>query len=115
MKKIFLATFAAIALAGAAKAQQTFSTEYFNKHLGKTGTLCDTIYSFHIVSDTLTLLNMGGNYPKQKYTVAIKGNRISLDWVKIKGKPLCVTGVFELYKNRPEIEITEPDRINMKQ
>ena len=114
MKKLIFTTLIAIAFAGTAAAQHTFSTDNFTKNLGKTGTLCDTIYSLHIVSDTLTLLNMGGAYPNQKYTVAIKGNKINLNWTILKGKPLCVTGVFELYKGRPEIEIAEPDRINIK-
>lgn len=100
--------------AGIANAQR-FSAEEFNKNLGKTGTLCDTVYSLKIVSDTLTLLNMGGIYPNQKYTVAIKGNRITEDWTLLKGKPLCVTGVFLMYKERPEIDIVRPDQINTKQ
>jgi len=115
MKKLILAAFVLTMLAGSVAAQQKFSTEDFNKNLGKTGTLCDTIYSLKIVSDTLTLLNMGGAYPNQKYTVAIIGNHISLDWTTLKGKPLCVTGVFEMYKGRPEIEIADPDKINLKQ
>ena len=115
MKKLILASFILIAFATAAFAQESaFSATEFSKKLGKTGMLCDTIYSLHIVSDTLTLLNMGAAYPNQKYTVAIKGNKITLDWTKLKGKPICVTGVFELYKGKPEIEIAEPDRINMK-
>jgi hypothetical protein len=113
MKKLILAAFLIVAFAGTAAAQQTFSATEFNKNLGKNGTLCDTIYSLRVVSDTLTLLNFGGVYPNQKYTVAVKGNKINLDWSTMKGKPLCVTGVFILYKGRPEIEVTEPDRINM--
>jgi hypothetical protein len=113
MKKLILTVLSAGFFVGTVAAQQRFSTEFFNKNLGKTETLCDTIYSLHIVSDTLTLLNMGGAYPNQKYTVAIKGNRINLNWTNLKGKPLCVTGVFELYKGKPEIEIADPDRINM--
>jgi hypothetical protein len=113
MKKLILAVLLISASAGTASAQQAFSATEFNKNLGKNGTLCDTIYSLRVVSDTLTLLNFGGVYPNQKYTVAVKGNKINLDWTKMKGKPLCVTGVFILYKGRPEIEVTEPDRINM--
>src|ERR1700710_166177 len=104
MKSIIIA-FILFAVAGTASAQQKFSAAEFTKNLGKTGTLCDTVYTLKIVSDTLTLLNMGGAYPNQKYTVAVKGNKISLDWANLKGKPLCVTGVFILYKERPEIEI----------
>ena len=115
MKKIIFSALVFVAFTATAFAQETtFSATEFNKKLGKTGTLCDTIYSLHIVSDTLTLLNMGAAYPNQKYTVAIKGNKIALDWTKLKGKPICVTGVFELYKGKPEIEIAEPNRINMK-
>jgi hypothetical protein len=115
MRKIIIAILVLVAFGRTATAQQSFSAAEFNKNLGKTGTLCDTIYSLHIVSDTLTLLNMGGVYPNQKYTVAIKGNKITLNWADLKGKPLCVTGVFELFKGRPEIQIAEPERINMKQ
>jgi hypothetical protein len=115
MKKLLFISFFFLAISASALAQNRFSTEDFSKHLGKTGTLCDTVYSLKIFSDTLTLLNMGGVYPNQKYTVAIKGNKITLDWTTLKGKPLCVTGVFEMYKGRPEIEITDPEKINMKQ
>jgi hypothetical protein len=112
MKKLILTISILAAFAGLASAQ-TFSAEEFAKKLGKTGTLCDTVYSLRIISDTLTLLNMGGVYPKQKYTVAVKGNKISLDWAKLKGKPLCVTGVFIMYKGHPEIDIAEPEKINV--
>jgi len=114
MKNLLMIIFISAIFISKAKAQTAFSEADFNKRLGKTGTLCDTVYSLHIFSDTLTLLNMGKAYPNQKYTVAVKGNKINLDWTTLKGKPLCVTGVFILYKNRPEIEIYEPSQINAK-
>src|SRR3954469_5729656 len=98
MKKLlFIVVISAITFKVSA---QKFNSADFNKQLGKTGTLCDTVKSLRIVSDTLTLLNMGGVYPRQKYTVAVKGNKITLDWANIKGKNVCVTGVFELFKNQ---------------
>jgi len=113
MKKNLVITLAFLIFAGASFAQQTtFSATEFKKNLGKTGTLCDTVYSLHTFSDTLTLLNFGAAYPNQKYTVAIKGNKVNMDWAGLKGKPLCVTGVFILYKERPEIEVTQPNQIN---
>jgi hypothetical protein len=114
MKKSLFTILIILAFAAIANAQQHFSADDFKKNLGKTGTLCDTVYSLKIFSDTLTLLNMGGIYPNQKYTIAIKGNKITLPWDKLKGKPLCVTGVFEMYKGRPEIEIVDPERINVQ-
>ncbi|MEP6613182.1 MAG: hypothetical protein ABJA76_14880 [Mucilaginibacter sp.] len=112
MKKLMLFFIVIIAFSATALAQKRFSADDFTKNLGKTGTLCDTIYSLRIVSDTLVLLNMGGVYPNQKYTVAIKGNKVTLDYANLKGKPLCITGVFLMYKNRPEIEVSEPEQIN---
>jgi hypothetical protein len=112
MRKLILIILLFFAFAMSASAQK-FSAEEFAKKLGKTETLCDTVYSLKIISDTLTLLNMGGVYPNQKYTVAIKGNKIALDWTNLKGKPLCVTGVFIMYKNRPEIDVAEPEKINV--
>src|ERR1700741_4862576 len=114
MKKLIFSILLFVIFIGRSAAQERFSEDDFHKKLGKTGTLCDTIYSLKIVSDTLTLLNSGGLYPNQKYTIAVKGNKINLDWSTMKGKPLCVTGVFILYKGRPEIEVAEPDRINMR-
>jgi hypothetical protein len=112
MKKLIFSIVIILAFSGRALAQKSFSMADFTKNLGKTGTLCDTVYSLRVVSDTLTLLNMGGVYPNQKYTVAVKGNKITLDYTTLKGKPLCVTGVFLMYKNRPEIQITEPEQVN---
>ncbi|MDB4901279.1 MAG: hypothetical protein JWQ63_560 [Mucilaginibacter sp.] len=114
MKKILLVILVIVTATITVKAQHAFSKVEFKKNLGKTGTLCDTVYSLHIFSDTLTLLNMGRAYPKQKYNVVIKGNKISLDWASLKGKPLCITGVFLLRKNKPVIEISQPDQINAK-
>jgi hypothetical protein len=113
MKKLlFLFIFsAAFALKASA---QTFNAEEFKSNLGKTKTLCDVVSSVKIFSDTLTLINMGGNYPNQKYTIAVKGNKITLDWANLKGKNMCVTGVFEMHKNRPEIVAAQPDQIVIK-
>jgi hypothetical protein len=101
-----------LAIGYKASAQQFSATE-FNKQLGKTGMLCDTVKSLRIVSDTLTLLNMGGVYPHQKYTVAVKGNKITLDLANLKGKNVCATGVFELFKNQPQITVAQPNMIEV--
>ncbi|SDE78840.1 hypothetical protein SAMN05216464_109195 [Mucilaginibacter pineti] len=113
MKKILLSALLLIAFAGAAKAQHAFNAADFKANLGKTGTLCDTVYSLKIVSDTLTLLNMGAAFPHQKYTIAVKGNKTTLDLPHIKGKGICVTGVFEMFKNQPEIVASRPEQFEV--
>ncbi|TWR27179.1 hypothetical protein FPZ42_09120 [Mucilaginibacter achroorhodeus] len=93
---------------------QTFSADDFKANLGKTKTLCDVVASVRTFSDTLTLINMGGAYPDQKYTIAVKGDKIKMDWPSLEGKNICVTGVFALHKDRPEIVATEPKQIELK-
>ncbi|MEO8885917.1 MAG: hypothetical protein ABI367_07620 [Mucilaginibacter sp.] len=111
MKKfLFLAVLSFIGYKASA---QQFNAADFSKQLGKTGTLCDTVKSLRIVNDTLTLLNMGGVYPHQKYTVAVKGNKITLDWANLKGKNICATGVFELFKNQPQVTVAQPNMIEV--
>lgn len=112
MKKLSVLIIFLLAFALKSSAQRFDATE-FKKNLGKRATLCDTIRSLRIVSDTLTLLNMGGIFPNQKYTVVIRGNKINLDWVNLKGKAACVTGVFEMYKDQPQIAVAQPDFIQV--
>jgi hypothetical protein len=114
MKNILFIVLILGTFATGAFAQQTITAEEFTRDIGKTKTLCDTVYSLKIFSDTLTLINMGGLYPNQKYTVAIRGTRVTLDWPNLKGKRLCITGVLEMYKGRREIEINDPERISVQ-
>lgn len=106
--------FAAILFANGKLFAQQFNAEQFNKNLNKRGTLCDVVKSLQIVNDTLTLLNMGDIYPHQHYTVVIRGNKITLNWAKLTGKTVCVTGVFEMYKNQPQISVADPFLISVK-
>ncbi|MBD1394375.1 hypothetical protein [Mucilaginibacter glaciei] len=110
MKKLLLALIISAAFTVKASAQ-TFNADDFKANLGKSKTLCDEVSSIKIFSDTLTLINMGGAYPNQKYTIAVKGTKITLDWANLKGKKLCVSGVFEMHKGRPEIVAAEPAQI----
>ena len=96
-----------------AKAQQKVDTAEFKKHLGQVATFCDTVSTYRVFSDTLTLLNMGGAYPHQKYTVALKGKGITIDKTNLKGKHLCVTGVLTLFKNQLEVVATEQKQIKL--
>jgi hypothetical protein len=94
------------------KAQQKpLPPEEYRNHIGKTETLCDTVYGVKIYSDTLTILSMGDNIPNQRFTIAVKGNKIQLDWANLKRKHLCVTGVIELYKNTIQITAAQTNQI----
>lgn len=118
MKKLIPAFIIIVCFGFTAMAQQTAMKQTINladskSHIGKIVTLCDTVYDVKIVSDTLTLLNMGGAFPNQKFTIAVKGNKLQLDWVNLKKKHLCVTGVLELYKNTLQIVASEPTQVTV--
>jgi len=119
MKKLLLIVFIlplAIRLQAQTKTKQpeTFSENQFINHVGKKITMCETVYSFKILNDTVTLLNMGGYYPNQRFTVVVTGHEIQLNYDDIKGKHICVTGDTSTYKKKPEVMIYHPDQIQFK-
>jgi DNA/RNA endonuclease YhcR with UshA esterase domain len=63
-------------------------------------------------------LNVGGAYPNQKFSVVIKGsNRDKFKEPPEKmfaGKTICVTGHITMYKGRPEIVVSDPKQIEVK-
>lgn len=114
MKKFLLVAILSSTLAFTASAQEKFNLDHFVHNVGKKITLCDTVYSFKIFSDTVTMLNMGGKYPHQRFTVVVTGKEIQLNTDGIVGKHICVTGDASMYKGRPEIMIYHPNQIVFK-
>ena len=115
MKKIIFTLFILSAFAFHASAQEKFNIKDFDKYVGKKQTFCDTVYSYKIVNDSVTLLNMGADYPHQTFTVVITGKEIQLNYDTIKGKHICITGDVSSYKGRAEVLIYHPNQIEFKQ
>ena len=65
--------------------------------------------------DTLILLDVGKPYPDSPLRLVIKGhaqNEFTDDVVNYyKGMDVCISGKIELYKGKPEIQITEKAQI----
>ena len=117
MKKLSLLLIIIAAFACKTFAQQkpeNYNVNQFVKHVGKKITMCETVYSFKILNDSLTMLNMGGEYPNQRFTVVVTGKEIELNYDGLKGKHICVTGDTSIYKGRPEVLIYHPDQIQFK-
>lgn len=114
MKKLLFILLIISAFSFKASAQEKFNLNDFAKQVGKKITLCDTVYSFKILSDTVTLLNMGGNFPNQHFTVVVTGREIQLNYDGIKGKHICVTGDASMYKNKPEVLIYHVAQLEFK-
>lgn len=114
MKKILLTAILFTAVALTAKAQDTLrSTSEYRDHLHKQATLCDEVYNVKILNDTVTYIYMGGINANAKFTIAVKGNKIQLDWANLKHKHLCVTGTLELYKNTIQVIAAQPKQITV--
>lgn len=117
MKNLLLFLIIITASAYKIQAQQKpeqYNVNQFVKHVGKKITMCETVYSFKILSDTVTMLNMGGNYPNQRFTVVVSGKEIELNYDDLKGKHICVTGDTSMYKGRPEVLIYHTNQIQFK-
>lgn len=90
-----------------------------NPKTGGKVTKCEKVFSTKFFAGSqVTLLNLGGDYPNQKLTVMIKGE----DRAKFKVAPesafnhknICVTGIEVDYKGRPEIVVTDPVQIVLR-
>lgn len=115
MKKCFL-LFCFTILAFTLSAQTKIPAKDASNYVGKTVTICDKVFSTKLIAGSnMTLLNLGGSYPNQLLTVMIKGTDRSKfkgqPEVDFKGKDVCVTGVVVLYKDKPEIVVSNPEQI----
>jgi hypothetical protein len=119
MKKILFITLIFSALAFKTQAQthlqrESFSDTDFVKHVGKKVTMCGRVTSYKIFSDSLSMLNMNGEFPNQQYTIVVSGKEVVLNFDDIKGKQICVTGDKSVYLNKPEIMIYHINQLTFK-
>jgi DNA/RNA endonuclease YhcR with UshA esterase domain len=91
------------------------------KYIGMEKTVCGTVASATYAVRTKgrpTFLNLDQPHPNQIFTVLIWGS----DRNKFKnppetffrGKRICVTGIIENYRGKPEIVVRSPDQITVK-
>lgn len=117
-----LLIFAFLVCASASIAQQ----EYVNpidahKYIGAEKTVCGTVASATYALRSKgrpTFLNLDQPYPKQIFTVLIWGSDRNKfknpPETFFKGKRVCVTGIIESYRGKPEIIVRGPDQIIVK-
>jgi hypothetical protein len=89
------------------------NTSEVANYLGKPVSLIDVVYDYKVVNKNLTLLNIGGRYPNQILTVAVRDLQINAaDW---KDKKVFVSGTPQLFKGKIEIEVNNLANIYLKQ
>ena len=99
-----------------ASAQTKISAKDASQHIGETVMICDSVYSTKLIDGSnMALLNIGGRYPNQLLTIMIPGS----DRAKFKEQPeelyknkkVCVTGKVVLYRDKPEIVVSDPKQL----
>ncbi|MEH3114858.1 hypothetical protein [Pedobacter terrae] len=106
-----------IATAFYAKSQTMVLTKDVAQYIGKNVSICDSVYGTKAL-DKLTLLNLGGAYPKELITIVINKE----DERKFPSEPasmfmgnnICVTGVVSEFKGKKQIVVTDPKQIVVK-
>jgi DNA/RNA endonuclease YhcR with UshA esterase domain len=102
-------------------AQETITAADANKYVGQKATVCGIVASATFSSRSKgqpTFLNLDQPYPRQIFTVVIWGKDrryfSSPPEIAYRGKRICVTGLVELYKGKPEIIVILPTQIAVK-
>ena len=97
-------------------AQQEVKVDDAKNHVGENVKICTKIYGGKFFErDTLTLLNAGAAYPDAPLTIVIHGearkafNNNPEEYYK--GAEVCITGTIELFKEKPQIVVTNKDQI----
>jgi DNA/RNA endonuclease YhcR with UshA esterase domain len=116
MKKLSL-LFLLVATAFYAKSQTLVLAKDAADYLGKNVTICDSVYSTKAL-DKLTLINLGGAFPKELITVVInkedQGKFTSEPASMFMGNKICVTGIVSEFKGKKQIVVTDPKQIVVK-
>jgi hypothetical protein len=87
------------------------------KHVGETATVCGVVTSAKFLADARsqpTLLNLDKPYPDQLLTIVIFGDdraKFGTPETAFQGKRICVTGVIQIYQEKPEIILKNPSQL----
>lgn len=100
-----------------AKSQTLILAKDAAQYVGKNITVCDSVYSTKAL-EKLTLINLGGAYPKELLTVVVNKddiNKFSSEPASMfLGNNICITGTISEFKGKFQIVVTEPKQIVVK-
>jgi DNA/RNA endonuclease YhcR with UshA esterase domain len=112
----------ALATSGfAAEVPKSISASEAASHLGQTQTVCGVVASSKFAKDSNrspTFLNLDRPYPNQVFTAVIWGTDRSkfkeAPEIAFQGKHICVRGPIQVYKEKPEVIVTDPSQIHQE-
>src|SRR2546423_11946745 len=119
MKKLFI-SFILCFVFFLSKAQTSIAPEDAKNYIGKTVTVCGKVKSTYQPNTKShpTFIDFGNKYPNAVFSIVIWESDLSKfsykPKKKLKRKHLCVTGVVKMYKDKPEIVVSDPSQIKIK-
>lgn len=87
------------------------------QYVGQQATVCGAVASAKYAANTpsqATFLNLDAPFPRHLFTAVIWGAdrpKFASPPEERLGRHICVSGLVELYKNRPEIIVTDPSQM----
>jgi hypothetical protein len=100
---------------------QIVSPEDASKHIGEEAKVCGKVFGgkfFETSTNSPTLLNVGAPFPKSPFTIMIpKEVRVKMGnapEIELKDKNVCVTGKIILFKEKPEIVISDATQLTVE-
>jgi hypothetical protein len=113
MKKVVSLVFA-VFIYSCAICQQKISIDSVSKFIGDSVSICSKVYGVKSLENE-TFINLGAPYPESPLTLVIFTKDIQNFKATIESlyadKNICVTGVIQLYKNKPEMIVSSPNQI----
>lgn len=106
---------AVLTMLAVASAPPTVSPADAAKHVGQEVVVLGTVDQMATTVNLTTHINFGGRYPDHVFTATIlRANQPLFTGVReYEGKLVEVQGVVRLYRNKPEIMLTDPKQIRL--
>ena len=114
----FVVAMSLVALAAAYAGTPRLLSYQAKNHFREKATVCGLVVSTKYAEASHrspTFLNLDNPYPQQPFTIVIWGDdraKFRTPEVTYAGKRVCVTGIIEDYRGKPEIIATTPDQIS---
>lgn len=90
-------------------------------HVGEKLKVCGKVFTTRYLDYSAkkpTFLNLGAPYPNQNFTIVIMGiNRPKFSYLpeeRLKNEKVCATGRIQMYKGKPQMELSEPSEIEVQ-
>ncbi len=94
-----------------AQKNSIISINEINNHIGEQVTVCTKMFGFKCFG-SMTLVNMGANYPDQLLTIVLKGD-LKEEYKEFGTNQLCISGKLLTYRGKPQIIVTDYNQVKI--